>query len=267
MGSKIEKPEEIRAKLIFESVTSIELTSQENGEPSRVDYVSSYQAHDTALEVSRFTNHSQKSLWAGYKNKDSFFYVPRLTLQWLVTTEGVVRQDKLKEEIPRALLTLERMGLTSYDKFDYLQFEQDDLQEVLRIFRSNSIDYVRAGNHFFSARECDPRNVAVMPSQSYAYYGPDLALEIVEEFIATTPDNLSKLNNTFKSNRHLWLWLDSYSKKSVSDAFDLIEERVPTRFPILPIEINHLWIVNELNGYGWYFSPDEGWQVVREEAS
>jgi hypothetical protein len=263
MGSKYEKENEVKAKNIFVDETSIELVSNENGESGRVDYVSKFQHDDTALEVSRFTNHSQKTLSAGYRSQDSLIYIPILGLHWLVTTDGVVRQDKLKTEIPIALHTLERMGLSAYNELQYWWFDQvRELRQVLEIFRSNSINYAQAANHMFSEREDGPRNVAILPGQNYSYYGPDTSLEIIEDFILSNLDNRQKLQASLKAHRHLWLWLDGNSNKSVLEAFREDETRLPARPPKLPEEITHLWVVNEENMSGWHYDPSEGWRFL-----
>jgi hypothetical protein len=268
LGSKIEKPDENRAKQMFKRITSIELISNEDGQPSRVDYVSKEQNLNIALEVSRYTEGIQKGLWKGYKSSNTLFYAPYLHRHWLVSTDGAVRQDIFKDEVPPALYTLERLGLSAFNEMQHWWFnEVRELQLVLQIFEANFVRFAQSAPEMYSFSEVDPRNIGVSSGINWSYGGPDESLTLLEKYIGDTEDNKAKLASTDRQDRHLWLWIDEYTLKSVLDAFSDDENRLPSREPVLPEEITHVWIVNELNGYGWYFSPDEGWQVVREEAS
>lgn len=268
LGSKTEKPDEYRAKQMFNRITSIELISNEDGQPSQVDYVSKEPNLDTALEVSRYTEGIQKGLWKGFKSSNTLFYVPYLRRHWLVSTDGAVRQDKFNDEVPPALYTLERLGLSTFNEMQHCWFnEVRELQLALQIFEANSVRFAQSAPEMYSFSEVDPRNIGVSSGINWSYGWPDESLTLLEKYIGDTEDNKSKLASTGKQDRHLWLWVDEFTLKSVLNAFSDKESRLPSRKPVLPEEITHVWIVNELNGYGWYFSPNGGWQVVLEEAS
>lgn len=265
MGSKTEKLDEIRAKQMFKRITSIELISMEDGQPSQVDYVSKEPILNTALEVSRYTEGIQKGLWKGYKSSNTLFYAPYLNRHWLLSTDGAVRQDKFKDAIPAALYTLERLGLCAFNEMQHWWFnEVRELQSALEIFEANFVRFAQSAPEMYSFSEVDPRNIGVTSGISWSYGGPDESLILLENYMGNTEDNKSKLASTGKINRHLWLWIDDFTLNSVLKAFSDDETRLPSREPVLPEEITHVWIVNELNGYGWYFSPDGGWQDVRE---
>jgi hypothetical protein len=265
MGSKVEKQDERRARKIFESVTSIEMEPNEDGQPSQVDYISKDTNMNTALEVSRYTDGIQKGLWMGYKSSNTLLYAPYLHNHWIISTDGAVRQDKFSDEVPPVLFTIERLGLSAFNEMQHWWFDEvRELREVLRVFGANSVRFAQSAPEMYSYSEVDPRNIGVTSGINWKYEGPDASLTQLEKYISSTEDNKSKLSSTGRQNRHLWLWIDEYTLNSVFKAFSDSETRLPTRKPVLPDEITHVWIMNELNGYGWYYSPDECWQVVRE---
>ncbi len=101
-------------------------------------------------------------------------------------------------------------------------------------------------------------NIGITYGINWMYGRPDSALEILEGYISRNEDNLEKLAESCAGERHLLLWLDEHSLREFSDAFKVEDIALPSRKPIHPSAVTHLWIVNDVNGLGWRFEPESG---------
>ena len=93
--------------------------------------------------------------------------------------------------------------------------------------------------------------------------GADVALNAIERFVRDNPDNLRKLAASGADVKHLFVCLDDESSASVTHSVSrrfaapavpgVDDFGVPDRPPLLPPEVEELWVVYEREGQGWHW--------------
>lgn len=254
-----ERADEVKARIFVEKYLGVNLKYVDlNGQ---VDYKFDRDGQDCALEVSRFTEELQKERWAGFRDGDELFNFYPLRRQWYLSAHGMPKIKDVKALILPALHILERYHLDSYwPSMQSWWFEHErELKQVAFAFRSVGVESAQSAIGMFEIDDAHPFNVGISFGMNWSYGNPDSALEIVENYIAGTGDNLKKLRESGAKERHLWLWLDRHTLRGVLEAFNGMNTLFPTRNPVLPEEVTHLWLVNEENEYGWFHGPAERW--------
>lgn len=259
-----ERVEEFTARKFLESFLNLDLQLADIGGTSQVDYNFSKDELNCSLEVSRFTDQVQKGLWKGYSHGDEMLHFHLLRRHWLLSARGIPKTKDVEKYIFPALHTLERYFLESYwPSLQSWWFEHErELKAVAQAFEIVGIESAQSGTQMFYQDDNSMFNIGIMYGNNWIYGGPNSALEILEEYIGRTEDNLEKLAQSGADERHLWLWLDEHSLRGVADAFKDEDAALPSRKPNLPPEVTHLWIVNDVNGLGWRFDPEPGWSKL-----
>lgn len=261
-----ERASEVKARIFVEKYFGVNLKYVDlNGQ---VDYKFERDGQECALEVSRFTEELQKERWAGFRDGDELFNFYPLRRQWYLSAQGMPKIKDLKELVLPALHILERYHLDSYwPSMQSWWFEHDrELKEVAFAFHSVGIESAQSSVGMFEIDDARPFNVAVGCGLNWIFGGTNSALEIVEDYIGKTADNLRKLRESESIERHLWLWLDHHTVRGVLNAFAGLGDQLPTREPKLPEEITHLWLMYEEGGVGWLYDPLKGWtQIICKE--
>lgn len=262
-----ERAEEFAARKFLESFLNLDLHLADLGGTSQVDYNFSKDNLKCSLEVSRFTEQIQKGLWEVYSDGDEMLHSPLLRGHWLLSACGMPKNKDVQKYIIPALHTLERYFLDSYwPSLQSWWFEHDrDLKVVAEAFEFVGIESAQSRAQMFYQDDNLIFNIGITYGNNWMYGGPDSALEILEEYIGCTGDNLRKLAQTGADERHLWLWLDEHSLRGVSDAFKEEDIALPSRKPNLPPAVTHLWIVSDVNGLGWRFEPENGWSKIKTQ--
>jgi hypothetical protein len=262
-----ERAEEFTARKFLESFLNLNLELADVGGTSQADYNFSKDNLKCSLEVSRFTEQIQKGLWKGYLQGQEMLHFPLLRSHWLLSARGIPKTKDVEKYIFPALHTLERYFLESYwPSLQSWWFEHErELRAVAEAFEIVGIESAQSRAQMFYQDDNLMFNIGIMYGNNWMYGGPDSALEILEEYIARTEDNLEKLAQTGSDERHLWLWLDEHSLRGVSNAFKDEDIALPSRKPNLPPAVTHLWIVNEVNGLGWRFEPESGWSKLNTQ--
>lgn len=261
-----ERADEIKARLFVEKYLGVNLKYVDlNGQ---VDYKFERDGQECALEVSRFTEELQKERWAGFRDGDELFNFYPLRRQWYLSAQGMPKIKDLKALVLPALQILERYHLDSYwPSMQSWWFEHDrELKEVAFAFQSVGIESAQSAIGMFDVDEVNTFNVAVSFGLNWTFGGSNSALEIIEDYIGKTEDNLHKLRESKSTESHLWLWFDNHTLRGVLNAIDDLDKPLPTRKPNLPEEITHLWLMYEEVGVGWFYEPLKGWaQMNRKE--
>lgn len=262
-----ERAEEFTARKFLESFLNLDLHLADVGGTRQVDYIFSKDNLKCSLEVSRFTEQIQKGLWEVYSDGDEMLHFPFLRGHWLLSACGIPKTKDVEKYIFPALNTLERYYLDSYwPSLQSWWFKRDcELKVVAEAFELTGIESAQSRPQMFYQDDNLRFNIGIIYGNNWMYGGPDSALEILEEYIGRTEDNLEKLAKTGSDERHLWLWLDNHSLREVSDAFKDESIDVPSRKPNLPPAVTHLWIVNEVNGLGWRYEPQIGWSKIKTQ--
>lgn len=263
MGNREQRENEIAAKAIFEGKTFIELKTNENGMPGRVDYVSNDPGINSAMEVTTHTNEQRAKLING--TGDFSVIIPRrdLLADWVIQTRDHPHMKKINQLVIPHLHTLSIHGITEYYKSHHEWWMKNvpTLEKALSAFNSASVEYAR--KHTIVERDDEGiANVVLLPTLNWSFGGPNSVLEIIETNRKIFPENVRKLRESGAKLRHLFIWVDKHTDREVLDAFTGDRVEMPTRAPKLPEEITHLWIVNIETEVGWYFDPTEGWQLI-----
>lgn len=263
MGDLSPDEREAFASRIFERFTFIPLRWNEDGSPSRVDYISEDLSLSSAVEVTSHTNQSRSSLVNGTTNFTGSIKCHGLGHDWLVQTRDFPHMKNLERKVVPELRSLNMHGLTEYHKslHEWWMSDVPTLKRSIAVFNSSGVESLKRGKMVN-----DISNVAeliVLPSINWIYGGPDSALEIVEQSTVLKIDNRNKLLNSNMKHRHLFVILDSNTDPDVREAFHANRLLLPSRPPNLPMEITHLWLVDFQTELGWYFQPSIGWQVLK----
>lgn len=91
-----------------------------------------------------------------------------------------------------------------------------------------------------------PSRLFSSSSGGWEYGGPDNALELLERYVQADGKHLKKLSASEATEKHLWEWTDSATTGNFRRLYQ--DDRLPTRPPVLPAELTHLWVADE--GYG-----------------
>jgi hypothetical protein len=249
-----ERPDELRARDVVEAWLGVEFTFTDLG--GGVDYTAA--DGQTVLEVTRYTNPLVRRDMAVARGQDHVLQLGT-GYDWWVTFDGYPRYDGLASRLYEPLLQLEIHGLEQYDhsRMGWWLEGAPGLRGPARVLRNERVLHAQAR---VGAER--PTRLFVMSSGGWAYGGPDAALGLLEQFVASDLVHLRKLGDTRAPSRHLWLWTDFGTAGDFRRAFDPEEGRLPTRAPVLPDAVTDLWCVDEVHGRGWLWSASTSWAWV-----
>lgn len=125
------------------------------------------------------------------------------------------------------------------------------------------VDAVRRGPH--------SHGMQVSTTGDFDEVGTNVALEAIETFVGEHRDNLRKLAESGAEVKHLFICLDDETNASVSHSVSRrfaappVDGRdyfgLPGRPPLLPVEVDELWVVYEREREGWHWG-DGHWEQV-----
>jgi hypothetical protein len=220
-----------------------------------VDYTS--RDGSTSLEVTRYTNKQLKVDLVAAQRAD--FVLPLGGgHHWIVTFAGYPVFKGLVQRLYPALQGLETHGLVQYtDQMDWWLEHVPTLQdEIARLNRERVID----------AQSQVPReevaNLVIMTTGEWTYGGPNAALELLEARVALDRNHSEKLGRQPTRRRHLWAWVDDQTDRGLARALGSEENRLPSRSPELPPEVDQIWVVDEVSGRGWLWDGTS-WSFVQ----
>jgi len=218
-----------------------------------------------ALEVTSFTDPDKWQL--SKMDGGGKYLIERhdLSRNWLVNVQGVPNFLKLHRELLPRLVDLEIHDLpelhTSTQGW-WLE-KVPTLKKLFKAIRSNNVRHIssRIGN-FKDQQVKDARLVAITSSENWIFGGVNSSLELVEDFLVSDLNDRRKLQETGFSNRHMFVWIDRFSKQEVRQMFDQDIVKLPTRTPVLPKEITHLWLADEVTRKVMYFDSTLKWELI-----
>lgn len=196
------------------------------------------------LEVTRFTNHLLRRDMAVATRFDSV--VPLGTgHDWWVVFEGHPRYQDLAARLYQALNTLETHGLHRWEPTAMLWWARDvpTLRDAVTALVAEKVSQAQAE----VARE-QPSRLFSSSSGGWVYSGPDAALELLDRYVRADGKHLKKLGASGATERHLWEWTDTATNGSFRRIYK--DDRLPTRPPVLPAEVTHLWVADEVHRIG-----------------
>jgi len=232
----------------------------------QVDYLASVdEKSEIALEVTSFTNPDR---WQLHKMDDDGKYLVErhyLRQNWLINIEGVPNFLKLDRELLPRLVDLEIHHLPELriSTQGWWLEKIPTLNSLFKAIRRNNVEYItsRIGN-FRDQQESDPRLVAITSSENWVYGGVNSSLELVEDFLECNKNDRRKLKATGFKDRHIFIWIDRFSKREIREIFDKDIIELPTRAPELPDEITHLWIADDVTRKAMYFDSTLAWELI-----
>ncbi len=91
-----ESAEEFIARKFLESYLNLNLQLAEVDGTRQVDYNFSKDHFKCRLEVSRFTEQTQKAFWKGYIHGQEMLHFPLLRSHWILSARGIPKMKTLK---------------------------------------------------------------------------------------------------------------------------------------------------------------------------
>jgi hypothetical protein len=250
----MERPDERRARDAVARGTGLDFIFTDlNGS---VDYTTS--SDSAALEVTRFTDPLvRRDL--DVASKCDHVIPLGTSFDWWVTFDGHPKYDGLASRLYAPLVALETHGLRDYDHaaMNWWMDATPTLRNSARQFRREGVGHAQALH-----RGANPTELFVSSSGGWTYGGPDAALEMLESKVSSDDGHLRKLKATGAPSRHLWIWTDSATQGGLRSAFEVGEQRLPTRAPTFPEALTDLWCVDEFFCRGWRWSRSTGWTWV-----
>lgn len=196
-----------------------------------------------------------------------YILTPHLRWDWLVWFDGYPKNNFVRKTVTPLLATLETHEIEKFYSISHAWWMKHapTLTGSIEALREAKVGY--AIKSTIDASDLKPSDnqkiVWIIPSGNYVFGGPNSALENFEDFIENNFNDLRKLRETGATSCHYWIWINSFTDKSMLDAFKVFEATsLPARNPALPQPITHLWIVNEDSLKGWHFNSQTGWQIV-----
>jgi hypothetical protein len=249
----------------------------------RVDYKFIDPAgRSAAMEVTTLTDQDLKVSVDTYnRTRADVGPLPLLASCWsVVVDERDSRIKGLEPQLEPYLALLEKVGIehglwmTPVEvRAEYRSAEVEQAvalfdQKLVRLFirwkpETCAEDEVRRGPH--------SHGIQLSTGGDFVEVGTDVALETIEAFVAEHEDNLRKLSESGAQVKHLFVGLDEQTSPSVShsvsrrfaappvDGLDYFG--LPQRPPVLPDQVDHLWVVYEREGHGWHWG-DGRWEHV-----
>lgn len=219
---------------------------------------------EIALEVTSFTNPDKWQL-SKIVNEDKYL-VERHDLRhnWLINVQGTPNFLKLDRELLPLLVVLEIHDLSELrtSTQGWWLEKMPTLSNLLKEIRRNNVEYISRIGNFRDQKGNDPRLVAITSSENWIYGGVNSSLELIEGFVESNKNDRRKLQETGFPNRHLFVWIDRFSKREIREIFDKDLIDLPTRTPKLPEEITHLWIADAVTNKAMYFDSNSEWELI-----
>ena len=248
---KTERPDERRARDAVARETGLDFIFTDlNGS---VDYTTTDSR--AALEVTRFTDPLvRRDL--DVASKHDHVLPLGTSFDWWVTFDGHPKHEGLAIRLRDPLVALETHGLCEYDHaaMNWWMDTTPTLRSSARELRRE-----RAGHAQALHRGANPTQLFVSSSGGWTYGGPDAALEMLESKVFSDDGHLQKLKATGAPSRHLWIWTDFATEGGLRRAFEVGEQRLPTRAPNFPEALTDLWCVDEFSCRGWHWSRSTEW--------
>lgn len=213
---------------------------------------------DMVLEVTRFTNPLIRRGMVESARQDHA--VPLGTgYDWWVTFQDFPRFNGIVSRLYPALLTLEHHDLNRCHPGGIAWWARHvpTLSDAVDLMVQEGILYTEA-----SAPQERPSRLFISSSASWKYSGVDAALALLEEAVAADIKHVTKIQKEGVSERHLWLWTDRATSKDFRRALSPGETQLPSRPPVLPEGLTHLWCADDEYARGWMWDPRGAWRWI-----
>lgn len=164
---------------------------------------------------------------------------------WWVVFDGHPKYQDLAARLYLPLHTLETHGLLRWEPTAMVWWARDvsTLRDAVTALVAEHISQAQAE----VPRE-QPSRLFSSSSGGWVYRGPDTALGLLDGYVQADGKHLKKLGASGAIERHLWEWTDTATTGDFRRMYE--DDRLPTRPPVLPTEVTHLWVADEAHRMG-----------------
>lgn len=108
--------------------------------------------------------------------------------------------------------------------------------------------------------------IFINPSGSWMSDGPNGAIDEFNKVIdqAWAHSKFGKLDATKADEQHMWFWVDSFTLERLREPIHDPDGHLalPTASPAVPVNVTHLWLIDDVVNYGWLWTRDGNWSWV-----
>ncbi len=166
----------------------------------------------------------------------------RLTRGWLAVVRQSASVNRLRAELPDVLHQLERAGV--YEASVYRQGSPHEQSEwASGLVAGVGAETVKATASFSAGTIALTGAMRV----SWLSQDPDDVVAFVEQFVASRPEDVVKLERSGADERHLFIWSGVFStgwRELRPLGLDIAA--LPARAPQLPLALTHVWVAAEV---------------------
>jgi len=262
---KTESLSEKNARKIVEKYFNTELEFQDFD--GRVDFVSvTNSTLDIALEVTSFVDPNKMELDKLDFSRQSFIRTNSIRRNWFFSVRGIPNFRKFKKEVIPLIPVIEMHGIEKIVMSEHSWWMEtvETLKRVFQILKNNKIDSMNSNIGVLKDQNIDEERLVIISySENWVYEGEMSLLEPIEEFIWSDENNLMKLKNSGRESRHLFIWFNENTRKSVREFFEEAKFTLPSSALQLPDEITDLWISDYVTGNVLHFCNLYNWRAFR----
>jgi hypothetical protein len=249
----------------------------------RVDYKFTDAAgRSAAMEVTTLTDQDLKVSVDTYnRTRGDVGPLPLLESCWsVIVDERDSRIKGLESQLEPHLALLESVGIAhgrwATPAEVRAEYRSAEVEEAVAVFDEKLVRLLMRWLPETCAEDEERRGphshgIQLSTGGDFVEVGKDVALETIEAFVAAHEDNLRKLSKAGADVKHLFVGLDEQTSPSISHSvsrrfaappvYGVDYFGLPQRPPVLPAEVDHLWVVYEREGQGWHWG-DGRWEEV-----
>jgi hypothetical protein len=237
-------------------VLGVSLTQHDDGSrPGMFDFLVNFSdARKAAIEVVTDTQPESAELAAAIRRYKLTPNDNPLRYDWSVTVKTAAKLRQLRNELPGVLFEIEQCLMGP-------DFPSEVVQDFERQLRILGVEYARALNE----REEAEGGISVEAHNfRYGSMDPNSIADRCSAMLnsAELQDVRDKLARSGCEERHVALVFSLNSRSTVGSA--LSKGVIPTKDPILPAEITHVWAISgSLDEAAAYWSDAEKWRFSR----
>lgn len=218
-----------------------------------------------AVEVTAAADADSIELWRLVNGRDERWMDPALRGGWMLSLRPTARAKLLLREAPAFLANLEERKVTEVSSTPMRLAPGPDAERALElgIVHAHQSDTAYPGSIYVTLAR-DVSQVAGFTSAS-----GDTTAAWIGNFLSAPQqaDVLRKLARSTARERHAFIFVPAFSSApfGVTDLLLREDDSVPGAAPILPEEVNHVWLLGTYAvGSGLRWSPDTGWGRFRK---
>lgn len=165
----------------------------------------------------------------------------RLANGWLVVLRDSAQVNVARERLPTLLLRLEAVGLQEGSVFSAGGLDEEGEHAWLEQMARSQVQTAKTtGGPAGTVILTGPMRVGFLSQD------PDNVVTFVEEFVASRPSDVAKLDRAGTAERHLFIWGGVFSTGWVPlRALERDVPQLPLRAPQLPEGLTHVWVAPE----------------------